>query len=128
MKPSQQKMLSEAFIPNSVAYRKSNLEKAEEMLIIAKAIPRKVRRAKPNECEFWRELQRVKNSEPPKLKLREDGLVSAKDAKTFFGISMFTIQEQRKKGTLPFKKEKAKYYYDPEDLKKIEVRKYRKTE
>lgn len=128
MKPNQQTMLSESFIPNSVAYRKSNLDKAHEVLEIAKAIPRKVRRAKPNECEFSRELERVKKSEPPKLKLREDGLVSAKDAKTFFGISLFTIQEQRKKGSLLFKKEKAKYYYDPEDLKKIEVRKYKKAE
>lgn len=120
--------LAESFIPNSVAYKKSNLEKAQETLIIAKSIPRAVRKAKPNECDFSRERERILNAEPRIMKVREDGLVSVKDAVEFYGMSQFTIQDLRKKGLIPFKKEHNKYYYDPADLIKIEPRrKYKNT-
>lgn len=119
--------LSEVFIPNSIADKKSNRQKAEEALIIAKSIPRPVRKAKSNECAFSRERDRILNAEPKQIEQREDGLINAKDAEEFYGVSQFTIQARRKSGLLTFKKEKQKYYYDPEEIKKIEVRK-RKTE
>lgn len=120
--------LAESFIPNSVAHKNSNLEKAKEALKIAKSIPRAVRKAKPNECDFSRERERLLNAEPRVMKAREDGLVNLKDAVEFYGVSQFTIQDLRKKGLIPFKKEHNKYYYDPADLMKIEPRrKYKNT-
>lgn len=126
MKPTEHSMLSESLIPNSIAYKKSNLEKAHEVLLIAKSIPRKIRRANPNECEFSREIQNRKIKESEKNEDRKDGLISAKEAKRMFSISEFTINNQRKSGALPFKKEKRNYYYDPEDIKKLDVRTYKK--
>ena len=127
MKPTEHSMLSESLIPNSIAYKKSNLEKAHEVLLIAKSIPRKIRRANPNECEFSREIQHRKIKESEKNEDRKDGLISAKEAKRMFSISEFTINNQRKAGSLPFKKEKRNYYYDPEDIKKLDVRTYKKS-
>lgn len=121
-KSTHTEILSESLIPNSVAYKKSNLDKAHEMLEVAKSIPRIVRKAKPNECDFSRERERLLNAEPRIMKVREDGLISVKDAVEFYGLSQFTIQDQRKKGLIPFKKEHNKYYYDPADLMKIEPR------
>lgn len=115
--------LAESFIPNSVAYKKSNLEKAQEMLEIAKKIPRIVRKAKPNECDFSRERDRLMNSEPRKIKEREDGLISAKDAVDFYGVSQFTVQLKRKQGLIEYKKENGKYFYNLEDLLKVASRK-----
>lgn len=118
--------LSEAFIPNSVAYKKANITEAEKSLAIAKSIPRTTRRAKPNECEFSRQLDLLKNTYKKELEAREDGFITAKEASLTLGMSEFTIHTQRKKGLLPFKYEKLKYYYDPEELKKLDVRTYKK--
>lgn len=79
-KSTNTEILSESLIPNSIAYKKSNLEKAQEMLEVAKSIPRVVRKAKPNECDFSREREKILNAEPRKLQAREDGLISVKDA------------------------------------------------
>lgn len=118
--------LSEAFIPNSVAYKKANITEAEKSLAIAKSIPRTTRRASPNECEFSRQLELLRNTKPTEIEERIDGHITAKEASLKLGISEFTIHTQRKNGILPYKKEKLKYYYDPEEIKKLDVRKYKK--
>lgn len=114
-------------IPNSIAHKNTQLENAKNALLKAKSLNRPVRKAKSNECAFSRERERTLNAEPRKLTEREDGLISVKDAVEFYGISQFSIQDQRKKGLIPHKKEKGKYYYNLEDLKKIPVKKYRNS-
>lgn len=68
MKPQQQNQLSQSLVPNSIAYKKTNLELAQEALLLAKSIPRKVRRASSNECEFSRKIERNKTAEPKQKK------------------------------------------------------------
>lgn len=125
-KPNGNTNLAESFVPNSIAYKKSNLEKAQEMLEVAKKIPRTVRKAKPNECAFSRERERLLNAEPRKIETREDGLISVKDAVEFYGVSQFTIQLRRKQGLIEFKKENGKYFYNLEDILRVALRKPKK--
>lgn len=111
---------------NSIGHKNQQLENAKTALLKAKSLNRPVRKAKSNECAFSKERDRILNAEPKQIEQREDGLINAKDAEEFYGVSQFTIQARRKSGLLTFKKEKQKYYYDPEEIKNIEVRK-RKT-
>lgn len=122
-KATDKNALAESFVPNSIAYKNSHLEKAKEMLEIAKSIPRSVRKANPNECDFSRERDRIMNAEPRKLKEREDGMISAKDAVEFYGVSQFTVQIKRKQGLIDYKKENGKYFYNLEDLLRVALRK-----
>jgi len=124
-KATDKNALAESFVPNSIAYKNSHLEKAKEMLEIAKSIPRSVRKANPNECDFSRERDRIMNAEPKQMQLREDGLISAKDAVEFYGLSQFSIQAKRKEGLVEFKKENGKYFYNLEHILKFAQKKYK---
>ena len=114
--------LAESFIPGSVAYRKSNLDKANEVLKFAKSLKRKVRYAKPNECEFSKELEQKRNAPPAVIIEREDGRITAKDAEILFGIPQATIQVQRRKGLIEYIKENRSYYFYKEDIQKIDFK------
>lgn len=106
-------------IPNSIAHKNAQLENAKLALEKAKALNRPVRKADKNECDFTRERTMDIQQRESKIIKREDGMITATEAKILYGVSGFNIQDKRKKGAIQFKKESGKYYYNPTEIKNL---------
>lgn len=128
MKPQQQTILAESLIPNSLASKKTELQKAKEVLLKAKLLDRTVRKAESNECDFSREIKLKKENNNKPIQIRDDGMITASDAKRVYGISEFNIQDKRKKGLINFKYENRRYYYYIEEIKNLQTYKNNNNE
>lgn len=104
--------LNEAFIPGTIAYKKTNLTKAHEALKLAKSQNRPVRRANPNECEFSREIAIVKNNQ-------NNDLVTTEQVAKMLGKSNYVVFKYRDLGIFKVHSQiKQTQYYLREDIDK----------
>lgn len=99
-------------IIHSCAYKDAEMQKANEALLKAKSLNRKVRRAFPGEGEFSKEIIQIKKD-------LESEIVTVIQASKILNTSKTGVMEYKKTGSLPFEKIKGVLYFKRSDVVKL---------